>query len=47
MYCILNIKSWMVENFLQLNQNQTEVLVIDSKTRGGTVCIFFVLLFGF
>lgn len=27
-FCILNIKSWMQENFLQLNQNKNGVLVI-------------------
>lgn len=32
--CILDIKSWMAENFLQLNQDKTEVLVIDPKAQG-------------
>lgn len=29
--CILDIKSWMAENFLQLNQDKTEVLVIGPE----------------
>ncbi|TWW53026.1 hypothetical protein D4764_0169970, partial [Takifugu flavidus] len=29
--CILDIQSWMAENFLQLNQDQTEVLVIGPE----------------
>lgn len=29
--CILYIKSWMAENFLQLNQDKTEVLVIGPE----------------
>ncbi|XP_074522673.1 uncharacterized protein LOC141787880 [Halichoeres trimaculatus] len=32
--CILDIKSWMAENFLQLNQGKTEVLIIDPKAQG-------------
>lgn len=31
--CILDIKSWMAENFLQLNQDKTEVLVIGPEGR--------------
>uniref|UniRef100_A0A3B3C1C6 Reverse transcriptase domain-containing protein n=1 Tax=Oryzias melastigma TaxID=30732 RepID=A0A3B3C1C6_ORYME len=31
--CILDIKSWMAENFLQLNQDKTEVLVIGSEDK--------------
>ncbi len=29
--CILDIKSWMAVNFLQLNQDKTEVLVIGPE----------------
>ena len=29
--CILDIKSWMAENFMQLNQDKTEVLVIGPE----------------
>lgn len=29
--CILDIKSWMAKNFLQLNQDKTEVLVIGPE----------------
>ena len=29
--CIIDIKSWMAENFLQLNQDKTEVLVIGPE----------------
>uniref|UniRef100_A0A3B3HCT2 Reverse transcriptase domain-containing protein n=1 Tax=Oryzias latipes TaxID=8090 RepID=A0A3B3HCT2_ORYLA len=31
--CILDIESWMAENFLQLNQDKTEVLVIGSEDK--------------
>ena len=31
---ILDIKSWMAENFLQLNQDKTEILIIDPKAQG-------------
>uniref|UniRef100_A0A8C6KAZ9 Reverse transcriptase domain-containing protein n=1 Tax=Nothobranchius furzeri TaxID=105023 RepID=A0A8C6KAZ9_NOTFU len=31
--CILDIKSWMAENFLQLNQDETEVLVISPEAQ--------------
>ncbi|KAK7885918.1 hypothetical protein WMY93_025539 [Mugilogobius chulae] len=31
--CILDIKSWMAENFLQLNQDKTEVLVIGPEAQ--------------
>uniref|UniRef100_A0A8C7WRW4 Reverse transcriptase domain-containing protein n=1 Tax=Oryzias sinensis TaxID=183150 RepID=A0A8C7WRW4_9TELE len=31
--CILDIKSWMAENFLQLNHDKTEVLVISSEDK--------------
>ncbi|TWW81832.1 hypothetical protein D4764_01G0016470 [Takifugu flavidus] len=33
--CILDIQSWMAENFLQLNQDKTEALVIGPEGRGG------------
>ena len=29
--CILDIKTWMAANFLQLNQDKTEVLVIGPE----------------
>ena len=31
--CISDIKSWMAENFLQLNQDKTEVLVIGPEAQ--------------
>jgi len=31
--CILDIKLWMAENFLQLNQDKTELLVIRSEAQ--------------
>ena len=31
--CISDIKAWMSQNFLQLNQDKTEVMVIGSKTQ--------------
>uniref|UniRef100_A0A8C6SBV1 Reverse transcriptase domain-containing protein n=1 Tax=Neogobius melanostomus TaxID=47308 RepID=A0A8C6SBV1_9GOBI len=31
--CILDIESWMTENFLQLNQDKTEVLVIGPEAQ--------------
>uniref|UniRef100_A0A8C6LGB2 Reverse transcriptase domain-containing protein n=1 Tax=Nothobranchius furzeri TaxID=105023 RepID=A0A8C6LGB2_NOTFU len=31
--CILDIESWMAENFLQLNQDKTEVLVIGPEAQ--------------
>jgi len=31
--CILDIKFWMAENFLQLNQDKTEVLVIGPEAK--------------
>uniref|UniRef100_A0A3P9LR34 Reverse transcriptase domain-containing protein n=2 Tax=Oryzias latipes TaxID=8090 RepID=A0A3P9LR34_ORYLA len=31
--CILDIKLWMAENFLQLNQDKTEVLIIGSEDK--------------
>ena len=31
--CILDIKSWMAKNFLQLNQDKTEVLFIGSEAQ--------------
>uniref|UniRef100_A0A8C6Q5K8 Reverse transcriptase domain-containing protein n=1 Tax=Nothobranchius furzeri TaxID=105023 RepID=A0A8C6Q5K8_NOTFU len=31
--CILDIQSWMAENFLQLNQDKTEVLVIGPEAQ--------------
>ena len=31
--CILDIKSWMAESFLQLNQDKTEVSVIGPKAQ--------------
>ena len=31
--CILDVKSWMAENFLQLNQSKTEVLVIGPEAQ--------------
>uniref|UniRef100_A0A8C6NVU5 Reverse transcriptase domain-containing protein n=1 Tax=Nothobranchius furzeri TaxID=105023 RepID=A0A8C6NVU5_NOTFU len=34
--CILDIKSWMAENFLQLNQDKTEVLVIGPEAQRET-----------
>ena len=30
--CILDIKAWMSQHFLKLNQDKTEVIVIGSKT---------------
>lgn len=29
--CILDVKSWMADNFLQLNKDKTEVLVIGPE----------------
>ena len=31
--CILNIRSWMAENFLQLNQDKTEVLIFGPENK--------------
>lgn len=31
--CILDIKSWMAENILQLNQDETEVLVVGPEAK--------------
>ncbi len=31
--CILDIKLWMADNFLQLNQDKTEVLVIGTEAQ--------------
>ena len=31
--CILDIKSWMAKNLLQLNQDKTEVFFIGSETQ--------------
>uniref|UniRef100_A0A3B3DTT0 Reverse transcriptase domain-containing protein n=1 Tax=Oryzias melastigma TaxID=30732 RepID=A0A3B3DTT0_ORYME len=38
--CILDIKKWMGENFLQLNQDKTEVLVIGSEAERERVQVY-------
>ncbi len=36
--CLEDINYWMAANFIQLNRDKTEILVVGAKARGQWVC---------
>lgn len=42
--CISDIKNWMAQNFLLLNDSKTEILVVGPKARREHLCTFFTPL---